>query len=96
MVQYYIAITGRSVSSVEQIDPDKVEQPEQLEALNDQEDTNLVSEGDKEESQATDSTRRLTRQTSPIARLEPTFYGKLYMQDKKRVTLSSRANQIRS
>jgi hypothetical protein len=52
------------------------DQPKQLEVLNDQEDTNVVSEGDEEESQATESTRRLTQQTSPIARLEPTLYGK--------------------
>jgi hypothetical protein len=61
-----------------------------LEALNDQDDTIVVSKGDKEESQATESTRKLTRQTCPIARLEPTFYGKSYMQEKRKVTFKSK------
>eukprot|EP00978_Attheya_sp_CCMP212_P000843 scaffold1766_cov39-Attheya_sp.AAC.3 len=56
-------------------------QPQELNALHDQEDTNIVSEAD-EESTATESTRRSTRQTTPIERLEPTLTGKSYMQAK--------------
>jgi hypothetical protein len=36
------------------------EQPEQMEALNNQDNTIVISEGDKEESQATESSRRST------------------------------------
>jgi hypothetical protein len=68
---------------------DQPEQPEQMEALNNQEDTKVVSKGDEDEAQATESTRRSTQETSPIERLEPTFSGKSYMQ-KNQVTFESK------
>ena len=71
---------------------DEPEQLEQLQELNDQEDANVVSKGDKEEYQVTESTRRLTQKTSPIKRLEPAFTGKWCMQ-KKQVTFKTEPNE---
>jgi len=59
------------------------EEPEEPEPLQEQiEDARNVSVTDEEESQATES-RRSTRETSPIERLEPVFTGKSYLQNKQ-------------
>ena len=57
-------------------------QPEQQQAA----DTAVISDAEDNESQATESTRRSTRETRPIQRLEPSMSGKLYMQQRKKVT----------
>jgi hypothetical protein len=51
-----------------------------LEASNDQEDANVLSDGD-EESQATESASKSTGESNPVSRLEPTFGGKSHMQE---------------
>jgi hypothetical protein len=68
---------------------DELEQPE---GLNNQPDNNVLSEGDKEEPQATESTRRSTQETSQIEKLEPTFTGESCMSE-KRVTFKSKPDE---
>ena len=54
------------------------QQLEQLNGVQDKEDNNVVSKAN-EESQATESSRRLTLRTIPIERVEPTLTGKSYI-----------------
>ena len=55
-------------------------------------DTNLVSDAEDEASTATESTRRSTRETRPIERLEPKMTGKSYAQQEKKVTFKDDEN----
>mgnify|MGYP002176679840 FL=1 len=70
-------------------DPDEenpeLNEPEPI--VHEEQDANPVSED--EQSQATESTRRSTRHTSPIDRLEPSMRGKSYNQQAKQVSFKS-------
>jgi hypothetical protein len=67
----------------------KEQQLDHPEELHERADTTVVSDAENEEFQATEPTRRSTRETRLIERLEPKMSGKSYMQQKKKVILES-------
>ena len=70
----------------QQNDNEEVAQPDNPEQLPD---AMIVSDAEDENSTATESTRRSTRETKPIERLEPAMTGKSYAQQKRQVTFKA-------